>query len=1465
VLVAGITCGGSDSLTLPSDALPAALGALSGDAQDGVVGQPLADSLVVRVTDSKDRPVLGQQIEFRSIAGGDSALLQPDTAITDADGRARSRWKLGDIAGVQTVRARVVSQVAGRDLVVTFTASAAPGAADTIVAVRGQDQVGQVGATLPDSLVAAVTDRFGNPLPNITVQWTVPAGQGSASATSTVTGSDGRTGVRRTLGGNSGSQTTTVLIPSVNNVSLVFDHTALAGGAVRLVLGSPDNQVAPAGSRLADSLVVQAQDVDGNGVPGETITWEASDGGTASPASSVTDFSGKAYTFWTLPTTAGTSTLAAAGFGNVVRFHATASGSEADTLRALSPLTFTSTAGQGVSSGNRPSVRVSDNKGNPVAGVPVMFSVTQGGGTISDGNGTGSSVIIATSSSGVATLTSWTLGIAAGSNVVKASATRPSGAALTGSPLTFTATGTVGTAFQLVFGQNPSTTTAGSAISPPVTVLVKDRNGNTVTGSSQQVTIALGANPGSGSLSGTQTISATNGVATFSNLSINRTGAGYTLVATASGLGSATSSDFNVNPGTPSRLGFLTQPSSAGAGATITPPVRVAIQDQFGNTVTNSAASVSLAIGTNPASGTLSGGGAVGAINGVATFSNLSINAAGSGYTLVARSGSLATATSAGFSIGSGGGNRLAFVVEPSTVAAGAAITPAVQVAIQDANGNVSTSASDSVFLTIGTNPGGAALTGAKAKAVNGVATFSALSLDKAGTGYTLHASAGGLTGATSSAFNVTAGTGQKLVFSVQPDSVVAGQPITPAVKVQLRDANDNVVTTFTGQVTVALGTNPSNGALSGTRTVAAVAGVATFGNLSIDSAGAGYTLTASAGTATAATSIAFNVTAGAPASLVYGVQPSNVAAGATIAPAVTVKVVDGLKNVVTTSTLAITIALGNNPGNGTLSGTRTRNAVAGVATFADLAIDRTGTGYTLSADDGPGGLAATTSTAFNVQAGTGNKLVFLTQPTNTAAGAAITPPLEVAVQDAAGNTITSATDSIRLSLNPSGNLGGTVGARAVNGIATFSDVSVGVAGTGYTLTAFAPLSPLISATSSAFNVTQTGSTTTIASDTPDPSVTGQAYTVGFQVTATGGTPTGNVTVSDGTVSCQGALVNGVGSCQLTGTAAGGVSLTATYAGDATFTGSTTATPTAHTVNQAATVLSITGDTPDPSSANQSVTVSYSLAVTAPGGGTPTGNVTVTDGVDSCTGTVAAGSCAITLTTTGTRTLTAAYSGDAGYAVDTATTTHTVGGASTTTSITSQTPNPSDSGQTYRVAFSVTSGASGTPTGTVTVSEGAVSCNASVATGFCDLVSTVVGDRTLTATYAGDGSFAGSVSAGVVHTVTGATAPVYHLGFSVQPSDTRAGDKIQPPVKVLVLDQNDLIVDTDTVQVTVTLGNNPLGLATLGGGTVKMTRHGVANFDNLKVTGITLLSSFNLIASAAGMSDVASDSFSVTP
>ncbi len=206
-------------------------------------------------------------------------------------------------------------------------------------------------------------------------------------------------------------------------------------------------------------------------------------------------------------------------------------------------------------------------------------------------------------------------------------------------------------AHHLDFGQEPTSTVAGVAISPSVTVRIEDEFGNLVDDDSTQVTVAIGTNPGSGTLSGTTLQTASNGIATFAGLSINKSGTGYTLTASASGVTGDTSSAFNIAPGAAVKLAFVQQPTEAVAGQAITPAVTVRVLDVNDNLVTAGTVSVAIAIGTNPGTGTLSGTLTVVAVSGVATFSDLSINQAGTGYTLQATASGLTTATSSAFNI----------------------------------------------------------------------------------------------------------------------------------------------------------------------------------------------------------------------------------------------------------------------------------------------------------------------------------------------------------------------------------------------------------------------------------------------------------------------------------------------------------------------------------------------------------------------------------------------------------------------------------------------------------------------------------------------------------------------------------------------------------------------------------------------------------------------------------------------
>src|SRR2546430_10511183 len=108
--------------------------------------------------------------------------------------------------------------------------------------------------------------------------------------------------------------------------------------------------------------------------------------------------------------------------------------------------------------------------------------------------------------------------------------------------------------------------------------------------------------------------------------------------------------------------------------------------------------------------------------------------------------------------------------------------------------------------------------------------------------------SAGGRRSGRSLEFNTTSAAPTRLVSSVHRTNTAAGATITPAVRVTALDAFGSLATAFAGNVTVAIGTNAGGGALRGTVTGAAVAGGASFSDLSFNPPRVGFSLSAAAG-----------------------------------------------------------------------------------------------------------------------------------------------------------------------------------------------------------------------------------------------------------------------------------------------------------------------------------------------------------------------------------------------------------------------------------------------------------------------------------------------------------------------------------------------------------------------------------------------------------------------------------------
>jgi hypothetical protein len=334
----------------------------------------------------------------------------------------------------------------------------------------------------------------------------------------------------------------------------------------------------------------------------------------------------------------------------------------------------------------------------------------------------------------------------------------------------FTTSTTVQAAAKLGFAVPPRDAMADAAIRPAVVVAIQDSFGQTVSSASGAVTVALRASPGGGTLHGTTTVNAINGMATFKDLWIDQAGSGYMLAASSAALTGVTSTPFAITPDTVpflSHLEFLVQPTNVPAGSNMGPPIQVAVRDLFGNTVTTARDSITLAPIGGAYPGVLSGTRTVAAVNGVATFSDLRIDQASPNpYWLAASAPGLLPVNSTPFLVAPLAPALLRFENQPSNMIAGLELPEGIRVAVCDTLGNVVPSFAGTITLTLAPNGSGASLSVARSLSSGGGTDFGGLSIDRPGAGFSLVASANGLPDRTSAPFNVGAaiGPGSRLI-----------------------------------------------------------------------------------------------------------------------------------------------------------------------------------------------------------------------------------------------------------------------------------------------------------------------------------------------------------------------------------------------------------------------------------------------------------------------------------------------------------------------------------------------------------------------------------------------------------------------------------------------------------------------------------------------------------------------------
>ena len=210
----------------------------------------------------------------------------------------------------------------------------------------------------------------------------------------------------------------------------------------------------------------------------------------------------------------------------------------------------------------------------------------------------------------------------------------------------------------------------------------------------------------------------------------------------------------------PAKLALVAAPGQAVAGALLTPPLSVVVQDAQGRTVDASHATVTVTIapGTGTGGAHLRGVTTVDATKGAATFSTLSIDSAGDGYVLTAAASGVVSVSTTSLSVVAGPPAALQIIGQP-TATTGASLAPAPTAVVCDSMGNrVSTVGPTAVTVALkaGADSSGAVLRGTTMQTTSGgVATFPDLSLNLAGWGYVLVATAPGLTAGLSAPFSI--------------------------------------------------------------------------------------------------------------------------------------------------------------------------------------------------------------------------------------------------------------------------------------------------------------------------------------------------------------------------------------------------------------------------------------------------------------------------------------------------------------------------------------------------------------------------------------------------------------------------------------------------------------------------------------------------------------------------------------
>jgi hypothetical protein len=858
------------------------------------------------------------------------------------------------VAGIATFTNVGISGIDGTPYTLTFTSTGLTIATQTITITTTFGTATQVILTTPalgsasgsaftTQPVITIKDAAGNIVTNSTASVTMTVSSGATTvgtttinavagiATFTNVGISGIAGTPYTL-----TFTSTGLTSATQSITPTFG-TATQATLTTPALGSAS------GSAFTTQPVITIKDAAGNIVTNSTasVTMTVSSGATTLGITTINAVAGIAtFTNVGISGAAGTSYTLTFTSGSL-----TATQNITPTFGIATQATLTSPA-LGSASGSafttQPVITIKDAAGNTVTNSTASVTMTVSSGATTVGTTT------INAPAGIATFTN--VGI--------------SGIAGTPYTLTFTSTGltiatqsitpTFGTATQATLTTPAAGSASGSAFTTQPVITIKDTFGNTV---NTNVSVTMTVSSGTTTV-GTTTINAVAGVATFTNVGISgAAGTSYTLTFTSGSL-TATQSIIPTF-GIATQATITTQAAGAPSGSAFTTQPVITIKDAFGNTVTDSTASVTMAVSGANGLATTVGTTTINAVAGIATFAGVGISGtAGTPYTLTFTSTGLTIATQT-ITPTFGIATQAPLTTNPAGAPSGSAFTTQPVITIKDTFGNTVTNSTASVTMTVSSGDNKATTVGAfTINAVAGIATFAGVGISGTdGTSYTLTFTSGSFTATQS--ITATFGLATQAILTTPAAGSASGSAFTTQPVITIKDAFGNTVTNSTASVTMSVSSGDNKATTVGAFTINAVAGIATFTNVGISgTAGTPYTLTfISTGltiptqTITPTFGLATQATlttpaAGAPSGLAFITQP-------------VITINDTFGNPITNSTASVTMTVSS---GATTVGTTTINAVAGIATFTNVGISgAAGNSYTLTFTSGS--LATATQT----------------------------------------------------------------------------------------------------------------------------------------------------------------------------------------------------------------------------------------------------------------------------------------------------------------------------------------------------------------------------------------------------------------------------------------------------------------------------------------------------------------------